>query len=96
MFALNSSSTINATQRENDDLIYVIEEKPVDPKEIHSSTPKTGPLKISSAEFILFTSDFYYLGTTIDFLLDDTSDTKARIVKVTKAVGTLNFIWKSK
>ena len=46
-------------------------------------------------EFIPFTSEFCYLGTMIDFLLDDTSDVKARIVKATKAVGALNFIWKS-
>ena len=47
-------------------------------------------------EFIPFTSDFCYLGETIDFLLDNTLDIEARIVKVIKAVGDLNFMWESK
>ena len=75
--ALNSSVTINTTQRDNDDLIHLREAKPADLKDIRSSAPETVPLKISSTEFIPFTSDFFYLGTTIDFILDDTLDTKS-------------------
>ena len=63
-------------------------------KEIYIKALETAPLTVNSVEFIPFTSDFYYLGTIVDFLLDDTSDVKARIVKATKAVSALNFVWK--
>ena len=82
-------------QKESNDLIQFTEEKLVNLTEIYSNAPETAPLKVNAMEFIPFTSEFCYLGTMIDFLLDDTSDVKARIVKATKAVGALNFIWKS-
>ena len=93
--SLKSNGTTNATQKESNDLIQLTEEKLVNLKEIYSNAPETAPLKINSMESIPFTSEFCYLGTMIDFLLDDISDVKARIAKATKAVGALNFVWKS-
>ena len=46
-------------------------------------------------KLIPFTSDFCYLGTMIYFILDDTLDVKARIVKATIAVCALNIVWKT-
>ena len=43
--------------------------------------------------FILFATEFKYLGSCINFLLDNTIDIKIRIKKVTKAISTLSFVW---
>lgn len=42
---------------------------------------------------MIFTDSFFYLGTTLDFLLDEIYEIKERILKYGKAVGVLNFIW---
>ena len=45
--------------------------------------------------FITFTSIFKYLGSMIDFLLDDSTDIKNRITNANKAIRALSFIWDS-
>ena len=39
---------------------------------------------------------FCYLGSILDFLLDDTIDVDIRIGKANKVLGALNFIWDAK
>ena len=43
--------------------------------------------------YIPFINKFEYLGSTINFLLDDTIDISTRIKAVNKAMGAMNFIW---
>ena len=59
-------------------------------------TPETQVLDISTEEHIPFASSFCYLGSEIDFLLDDTSEIRIRINKANKAMGALKFIWNAK
>ena len=40
-----------------------------------------------------FTKAFLYLGSNIDFLIDDTTDVKNRISKANKSMDILKFIW---
>ena len=44
---------------------------------------------------IHFVKEFKYLGTTINYMLDDTLDIKFRISQASKAVGALTPLWKS-
>ena len=40
-----------------------------------------------------FTKAFLYLGSNIDFLINDTMDVKNRISKANKSMGALKFVW---
>jgi len=44
---------------------------------------------------IHFVKEFKYLGTIINYMLDDTIDIKHRITQASKAVGALNSLWNS-
>ena len=60
---------------------------------MYKNVPETADIIINNNESIPFVSEFCYLGSIIDFLLDDTSDIKSRILKANCAVGALKCIW---
>ena len=61
--------------------------------EKYQNSPETQNFNIDDNDrFISFTPSFKYLGSMIDFLLDDSTDVKHRINSALKALGTLRFI----
>ena len=40
-----------------------------------------------------FTKEFTYLGSSIDFLMNNITDARKRVSKTNKAMGTLKFAW---
>ena len=91
-FMLNSSDT--------SDYADVIDLRPniplnIDLLKIYKNAPETAPLVLDeiTEEHVPFESSFCYLGTIIDFMLDDTSDISCRVSKANKAMGALSFIW---
>ena len=64
--------------------------------EVYKKSPETQNITIDDNDgFISFTPSFKYLGSMIDFLLDDSTDVKHRINAASKALGALKFIWDS-
>ena len=53
---------------------------------------ETKPFNVNGSENIVFTNNFCYLGSILDFLLDNTSDIKLRMSKAEKAIGALSFM----
>ena len=61
-------------------------------EDAYKDAPKTVDIIVNEIKFIPFVPNFYYLGSVIDFLIDDTTDVKSRITKASKAMGALGFI----
>ena len=40
-----------------------------------------------------FTKDFIYLGSNIDFIINNTMDVWNRVLKANKAMSILKFVW---
>ena len=64
-------------------------------EDAYKSSPKTAVIIINDNELISFVLNFCYLGSFIVFLIDNTLEVKSRITKASKAMGALEFIWKS-
>ena len=43
-----------------------------------------------------FTKSFVFISSTLTFLLSDSIDVKNIMLKATKVMGALNFIWEAK
>ena len=66
----------------------------VDLKIKYTEAPETRDIIVDERGGTLsFTNEFLYLGSSIDFLIDDTTDVKNRISKASKSMGALKFIW---
>ena len=60
----------------------------------HVRAPETETFFINDiGNHISFNITFCYLGSQVDFMLDDTADTRCRIGKANKVVGALSFVW---
>lgn len=64
-------------------------------EEAYKAAPETADIVINSNETIPFVSNFCYLDSMINFLLNNTTDIKSRITKASKAARDLGFVWKS-
>ena len=74
--------------------VEVIMKKVADLRIKYSEAPETRDIAVDERGGTLsFTKEFLYLGSNIDFLIDDTTDVKNRISKASKAMGALKFIW---
>jgi len=74
--------------------VEVITKKVVDLRIKYSEAPETRDITVDERGGTLsFTMEFLYLGSNIDFLIDDTTDVKNRISKASKSMGALKFIW---
>ena len=63
----------------------------------HENVPETERIIVDEkGGFFDFTQSFVCLGLTLTFLLHDAVDMKNGMLKATKAMGALNFAWKSK
>ena len=60
---------------------------------MYKSAPETTDTMINNDASIPFIIEFCYLGSIINFLLDDTTDIKRRIVKANKVISALGCIW---
>ena len=61
------------------------------------NAPETDRLIVcEKGGFFYFTESFVCLGSTLTFLLLDAIDVKNRILKATKVMGALHFMWESK
>ena len=63
---------------------------------MYIKSSETYPLTLNDDENVIFAEDFFYLGTLVDFLLEDALDIRSRINKAFKEFGVSDFIWKSK
>ena len=61
-------------------------------QKLHAIAPKTQVLDINLEEYVPFVLHFCYLGSEIDFLLNNTNEIKIMINKANKAMRVLNFI----
>ena len=65
-------------------------------QKLHAIAPKTQVLDINLEEYVPFVLHFCYLGSEIDFLLNNTNEIKIMINKANKAMRVLNFIQNAK
>ena len=74
--------------------VEVKKKRIVDLKAKYSEAPETNDIIVDERGGTLsFTNEFLYLGSNIDFLIDDTTDVRNRISKASKSMGALKFIW---
>lgn len=95
---INSQSLldISSNQPDNDLPVSPLIHSPINLEDIYKRAPETADIILNDDEKIPFATEFCYLGSAIDFLIDDTVDIKCRISKANKAMGALGFIWRSK
>ena len=62
----------------------------------YADSEHTSDLDLPNNTHIPFTKSFKYLGSQINFLLQDSEDINLRISKANKAMGALNHFWRNK
>ena len=58
---------------------------------IFENAPKARPLELDSDATVTLVESFCYIGSVIDYFLDNSSYIRIHVIKVNKAMGSLSF-----